>query len=251
MRPLFVSTLMATGLMVSMTFADTNMASITSFNYQYPFRSSGARESTFVKSFRIDKYPVTVQSFLNFIKSHPTYSKSRIIPLFSDSLYLSSWENDSTPPLDRLRDPITEVSLYAAKAYCNESGKRLPTTPEWEHIAKTIPLGQDSAKYQADILDWYAKPTMRGKVMGQGSLNAYGVFDLYGKIWEWTSDFNAGGPRTASADQGKADSFFCGGAGQATADGVDYATFMRFSFRSSLKPNFSVGSLGFRCAQDE
>ena len=113
----------------------------------------------------------------------------------------------------------------------------------------TIPEGLDSSAYTAAILDWYARPATPGGDREMGSINAFGVRDLHGKVWEWTSDFNAVGPVNSGFTDGKDAGFFCGGAGQATANGVDYATFMRFSFRSSLKPDFSVGSLGFRCAK--
>ncbi len=231
--------------------AGAGMAEVPGTLYRFPFRNAGVRESTMVKPFRLDRHPVTVREFLAFVRKNPEYAKSRIKPLFADSLYLNSWSADFRPPSDRIGDPVTEVSWFAAKAYCAEAGKRLPSTPEWEAAATAVPAGMDSSGYVSGILDWYAKPDSHGKFIGKGSLNAYGIHDLHGKIWEWTSDFNAGGPSRSGANQGKADAFFCGGAGQATADGVDYATFMRFSFRSSLKPVFSVGSLGFRCAQGD
>lgn len=236
-------------LCMAISPVSADMAEVPGGIYRFPFPNSGVRESTFVKSFRLDKRPVTVAEFLAFVRNNHDYSKTRIKPLFADSLYLFSWTDDFHPPLDRTHDPVTEVSWFAAKAYCVEVGKRLPSTSEWERVAMTIPEGQDSINYVGNILNWYAKPTDHGKVTGDGSVNAFGIRDLHGKVWEWTSDYNSSGPQKSGAKDDKSGSFFCGGAGQATATGVAYPTFMRYSFRSSLKPNFSVGSLGFRCAQ--
>lgn len=225
------------------------MSTIPAGIFHFPFRTKGLRDSVYLQSFELDQHPVNTEQFLNFLTHHPEFSKTKIKPLFADSQYLSSLSSQPVPTIENKNNPITEVSWYVAKAYCEANGKRLPSTAEWEKVATTIPQGKDSASYYATILDWYARPTLQHKALGTGSANAYGVFDLHGKVWEWTSDFNTSGPITAASKEGKSGSFFCGGAGEATADGVDYATFMRYSFRSSLQPHFSVSSLGFRCAQ--
>jgi formylglycine-generating enzyme required for sulfatase activity len=43
---------------------------------------------------------------------------------------------------------------------------------------------------------------------------------------------------------------FCGAASQGATDRTDYAAFMRYAFRSSLKPDYTIHNLGFRCAKD-
>lgn len=45
-------------------------------------------------------------------------------------------------------------------------------------------------------------------------------------------------------------SMFCGSGAVGAADPSDYAAFMRFGFRSSLKGNFTVANLGFRCVKE-
>lgn len=215
--------------------------------YRNPFRPApakdGARDSVEIPAFRLDERAVTVAEFLAFVSAHPEWTKSRARAPFADSLYLSSWRGDREPPPERLAEPVTEVSWFAAKAYCDAAGGRLPATDEWERVATTLPPGQDSAARVHRLLDWYGQPASIRTAASPGSRDAFGIRDLYGRVWEWTSDFNATRPGS------DADKAFCGAAGQATARGADYATYMRFSFRSSLKPDYAIGSLGFRCAE--
>ena len=74
------------------------------------------------------------------------------------------------------------------------------------------------------------------------------MFDL---VWEWTDDFNSimttSDSRTAEFDD---KGLFCASAATSTTDVLNYASFMRYAFRSSLKANYTVGNLGFRCAKD-
>lgn len=215
--------------------------------YRNPFRpgadSGLSARGDKVPAFRLDERAVTTAEFLAFVKSHPEWAKSAAGPPFADSLYLSSWRGDREPPPERLAEPVTEVSWFASEAYCESAGGRLPTTDEWERAAAAVPPGQDSAARTQRILDWYARPAAAEPAAVRGSRDAFGLRDLHGRVWEWTSDFNATRP---GADADKA---FCGGGGQASARGADYAAYMRYAFRSSLRPDFAVSSLGFRCAE--
>lgn len=81
--------------------------------------------------------------------------------------------------------------------------------------------------------------------------NYYGLYDLYGMVWEWTEDFNSvmisGESR---GDSSQNESLFCSGAALTTSDLTNYAAFMRYAMRGSLKADYSVNNLGFRCAKD-
>jgi formylglycine-generating enzyme required for sulfatase activity len=44
--------------------------------------------------------------------------------------------------------------------------------------------------------------------------------------------------------------FYCAAGSAGTANKADYAAYMRYAFRESLQATYTVGSLGFRCAQD-
>ena len=51
-------------------------------------------------------------------------------------------------------------------------------------------------------------------------------------------------------DTGLERRLFCGAGSIGSADSKDYASFMRFAFRSSLKAAYTTKNLGFRCADD-
>ena len=51
-------------------------------------------------------------------------------------------------------------------------------------------------------------------------------------------------------DSGLNRGLFCGAGAVGSADVADYAAFMRFAFRGSLRGSYCVRNLGFRCASD-
>ena len=209
-----------------------------------------------VTPFYIDKYPVTNAQFLEFVKANPKWRKSSVKKLFADRNYLSNWNNDlefgkNTPP----NSPVTNISWFAAKAYCEYYGKRLPSVAEWELVAKASAVSPDGSKdqnYVKKILEWYSQPMQEViPAIGQHEKNYWGVYDMHDLVWEWTSDFFSSLVTGESrGDSGLERNLFCGSGSVNASDFKNYPAFMRFAFRSSLKANYTTNNLGFRCAKD-
>jgi formylglycine-generating enzyme required for sulfatase activity len=228
------------------------MSAVPAGTWRNPFPGKVAEPPVRVAPFRMDIRPVTVSEFHSFLRAHPEWGKGRVRRLFADSGYLASWPGDGSLPAGQSNRAVTQVSWYAAKAYCADRGKRLPSTMEWERAALEVPPGLDSAAYAARSLEWYGKPAGSDSAPGAlaGRRHAFGLQDLLGTVWEWTTDFNALGPVDRGEASAKDDSFFCGGAAGSALPGTAYAVFMRYAFRGSLKPDFTLPTLGFRCARD-
>jgi formylglycine-generating enzyme required for sulfatase activity len=209
-----------------------------------------------VESFRIFETAVTNREYLDFVLSHAKWQRSKVKRLFADDKYLSKWKSDSDFGDQVLADaPVVHVSWSAAQAYCEAQNLRLPTLDEWEYIAQFGP-NQASGKEagEADpkeiILSWYSKPNPeRVPAVRSTFKNKFGAWDVHGLIWEWVYDFNSAFVTGESrGDTSLEKSMFCGAGSVGAADPTNYAAFMRFSFRSSLKGNYTVANLGFRCA---
>ncbi len=213
--------------------------------YVPAFRDSG-ESNVPIGPLRVDETPVTNREFLAFIKKNPSFSKSKIPSLFADANYLAHWEGDLTFAGDEKDFPVTRVSWFAARRYCESQGKRLPTIAEWEVLSDA-----QNPKLEPEILAWYANPRSKLRKVGQGAANKFGVKDAHGLIWEWVDNFAetilSGDSRGGSSTE----TLFCGGAGLKAKDRSLYATFMRFAFRSSLTAKYTSANLGFRCVRDE
>ena len=105
----------------------------------------------------------------------------------------------------RERHPVTHVSYADAEAYAAWKGKELPTEAEWEFAARgglegmTYVWGDEFAPkgkmlantwqgefpWQNLTLDGYE----RTSPVGAFPPNGYGLHDMAGNVWEWTSDF--------------------------------------------------------------
>jgi formylglycine-generating enzyme required for sulfatase activity len=124
----------------------------------------------------------------------------------------ANWKNPSGPGSDikdKMNLPVVHIAYEDALAYCKWSGKRLPTEAEWEFAARNCL----SKKRYA----WGDELRPDGKIMAntwQGVFpdkdkaedgfagvapvkkfepNCYGLYDMIGNVWEWTSDwFDAG-----------------------------------------------------------
>ncbi len=212
----------------------------------------GKKRDVTVNGFLIDEAAVTNREFQLFVKKVPSWQKTKTPLLFADTNYLKSWNwptGTNDPSLDS--SPVVNVSWFAAKAYCEWSNKRLPTVDEWEYLAQFGPVDKKHDPKDV-ILEWYSKPTPAKLPHVKSTFkNKFGVWDVHGLIWEWTYDFNTAFVTGESrGDSAIEKSMFCGGGAAGSPNPSDYAAFMRFGFRSSLKGNYTVENLGFRCAKD-
>lgn len=202
-----------------------------------------------VAAFMMDETPVTRREFQAFVLQNPQWQRSKVKTLFAEDTYLSDWTSDSEIGVEQNPEsPIRFVSWFAARAYCESQGKRLPTLAEWERAAMAF---KDFKKFKAKILEWYGEPTpAKIPPVGSGFANVYGVKDLHGLVWEWIEDFNSNLVTGESRGDGSLErAAYCGAGAIGAADFEDYAAFMRFGFRSSLRGGFSVANLGFRCVR--
>lgn len=216
-----------------------------------------------VGAFALDREPATAGEYLDFVRAHPEWRRSRVRPVFAERGYLADWRGDLEPggPGDAaaLRRPVTGVSWFAARAYCAARGKRLPTVDEWEYAAAASETRRDAARepgFVARLLGLYFRRAARAlPAVGGGFRNAYGVRDLHELTWEWTLDFNGvlvsddsreAGSGVAARDH----DLFCAGAAIGAAEPGNYPAFMRYALRAGLTGRSTVRTLGVRCAAD-
>ena len=153
--------------------------------------------------------------------------------------------------------PVTLVSWFGARAYCNYYGWRLPTEIEWEKAARGVdgrpfPWGDGIQRQNANYYsshDIFEKTfsgaggtTPVGFYNGEiysgfqtlDSPSPYGLYDMAGNVWQWTGD--------VYTDQHYR--YMRGGSYQ------NYAYNLRVWTRNSAGPTYTSPSVGFRCARD-
>lgn len=244
------------GVEAASVVATTDAVSIPAGRYSPLLINTGEPAVIDVPAFALDRFPVTNAEFLAFVRENPKWRRSQVSRLFADSSYLETWYSDlelgPNAPADA---PVVRVSWFAARAYARWHGKRLPSTAEWERAAAagyTVEDGKNDAAFITDLYAWLSKPTPATFPSVQSAkANLFGVRGLHGLVWEWVDDFNTAMVTGESrADTGLERNLFCGAGGASSRDTSDYAAFMRFALRSSLKANNTTSSLGFRCAAD-
>ena len=154
-----------------------------------------------IDAFYMDRYEVTNAQYKQFVDANPQWQKDRIDRALHDGSYLALW-NGNDYPSGRANYPVVYVSWYAAVAYAQWAGKRLPTEAEWEYAArgglsgKKYPWGNDLDSSKANY-DYNASDMTP---VGTYLPNGYGLYDMAGNVWEWcldeyNADFYARSPR--------------------------------------------------------
>ncbi|MCT9819225.1 formylglycine-generating enzyme family protein [Microbacterium sp. W1N] len=178
---------------------------------------------------------------------------------------------------DRLTHPVVHVAFEDAEAYAAWAGKRLPTETEHEYAARgglvgarfawgdeAYPDGVPQAnswigRFPYDNRGWGGTAPV-----GSYAPNGYGLYDMTGNVWEWTTDFYAprhvrpsdrpvdagtrtnllgspaGGPTTARRVL-KGGSHLCSPA---------YCLRFRPAARSPQSEDTGMSHVGFRCVAD-
>jgi formylglycine-generating enzyme required for sulfatase activity len=157
---------------------------------QYSWENSPRRQHKAVvqiKSFYIDRYPVTNGEFKKFLDANHYHPKD-------DHNFLKDWKNGRYPH-GWANKPVTWVSLDDARAYAAWAGKRLPHEWEWQYAAQ----GTDGRVYPwGSRMDAGAVPVPeKGRnLRGPDDVTAhsrgaspFGVEDLVGNVWQWTDEY--------------------------------------------------------------
>jgi sulfatase modifying factor 1 len=207
-----------------------------------------------VDGFSMRVLPVTQGEFRAFVVKQPQWQRERIARTFADKGYLNDWPASQMPAKGSAsRQPVVNVSWFAAQAFCEAEGGRLPTWQEWEYVAAADATRTDARAdptWRAAILNWYARPASSGLADVGGEANVYGVRDMHGLIWEWVDDFNALLVSPDSRSRDDPDKLqFCGAGAISLQQRENYAVLMRIALLSSLGAADSTSSLGFRCVR--
>jgi len=205
----------------------------------------GPQHSVSLDAFSIDIYEVTNLQYKRFIDATKRKSPDHF--------------RNRTYPNGKADHPVTYVTWYDAEAYCAWAGKRLPTDQEWEKVARgtkgqEFPWGDkfDTAK---------ANMPLRWEKLGQsgdttpvgafeGGVSPYGVYDMTGNVWEWTSSWYEAYPgnTVASENYGQRYKTLKGGSWFDCSFykcGISAPVYNRAFFAQRTKND----SFGFRCAK--
>lgn len=242
---------------VSHAGSDSNAtwASVHGGSFESVLPPAPGTKQAVVKDFRLDRTPVTNAQFALFLRSHPEWRRDRVARVFADDQYLRDWETALAPGSDRLRRPVVQVSWFAASAYCEARGARLPTWYEWEYAAAasgTLKDARNDPSWRQQILSWYSR-SGRGPLpeVGLTPENIYGVHDMHGVVWEWVEDLSGMLVSSDNREQGDPDLMrFCGEGALTMEQKENYATLMRIAMLSSMKASYTSATMGFRCAMD-
>jgi formylglycine-generating enzyme required for sulfatase activity len=157
---------------------------------QYPWEGTPRRfhdHTLEIKTFFIDKYPVTNAQFKKFLDATHYAPRDKIN-------FLRDWQNGAYPTGWDSR-PVTWVSLEDARAYAHWAGKRLPHEWEWQFAAQ----GTDERQFPwgNQWLPANVPTPVTGRTMsGPDPVDAHpegasplGVMDLVGNVWQWTDEY--------------------------------------------------------------
>jgi len=200
--------------------------------------------------FLIAPKELTQREFEAVMGYNPSLHKGADLPVET----VSWWEAIRYCNLRSLRENVEPC--YNLETGCCEiarNGYRLPTDAEWTHAAGTIPdpkgngeaanLGSSDTKNVARLRE--ELQTSGTKPVGSYSPNQFGLFDMFGNVWEWTSDYfnpevtpqasyNPAGPLRGLSRIVRGGSFI--------STTSDWAR----GYRSSIEPGYKSRFTGFR-----
>ena len=135
----------------------------------------------YLDAFYMDIHEVTNVQYKKFVDANPEWGKMYRYSKYRDNHYLKHWHGNSYPR-GKGNHPVVNVSWYAAMAYAEWAGKRLPTEAEWEKAARGGLAGQKFLRGISQSNRGIGTP------MGIYEPNPYGLYGMADWVWEWCLD---------------------------------------------------------------
>jgi formylglycine-generating enzyme len=180
----------------------------------------------------------------------------------------ASWRHPFGPDsevADRPEHPVVQVAYADAVAYAQWAGRRLPSEAEWEYAARagsdaTYPWGDEAAP--ADVLmanTWQGRFPYRNdgalgwvgtSPVGTFPANGFGLVDMIGNVWEWTTTEFTGQVANACClptDDPDVSQALKGGSHLCAPE---YCHRYRPTARSPQSRDTATTHIGFRCASE-
>lgn len=152
--------------------------------------------------FWMDTIEVTNAMYALFLNARGNQEEAGATWLDTGSLYVRIHQQNGEWVADAgyADHPVTQVSWYGARAYCEWAGGRLPTEAEWEYAArgglagKDYPWGDESPTCKSGAENGAQYGPCSGKPVPVMTFapNGYGLYDMAGNVWEWGADWYDG-----------------------------------------------------------
>jgi len=214
-----------------------------------------------VVAFEMMKYEVTNDAFVDFI--NVSGYKTTVERGSNAFVWTDKWRVDSKASYLNPRGahtsistlgshPVTQISAKDAQAYCMYQGARLPTEIEWEFAARgddgrrypwgnTKPFQNESSPFANYGTDGCCAPSDVDGFLYTAPVGSYpkgaspfGVLDMAGNVWEWTSTLFPGDPsEQVIRGGGWGNNPYC----------------LRVSYRHGNPPDIGLDMVGFRCVR--
>lgn len=177
--------------------------------------------STTMEGFCIDKYPVTNQDFMHFVRTTGYPAPSH-------------WPGGNCPE-HLMSHPVTNIHYTDAESFAEWVGKRLPTQWEWEKAARgtdgrEFPWGDEFDPQKCNTRESACNQTTPVDNYPNGR-SPYGCWDMAGNVWEWT--LTPEGQDKIPLLQG--------------GSYMDYQYQARSSYRALKREQITYETIGFRC----
>ena len=203
----------------------------------------------YLNAFYMDVHEVTNAQYKKFVDANPEWEKMYRYSKYRDNHYLKDWHGNSYPR-GKGNHPVVYVSWYAAVAYAEWAGKRLPTEAEWEKAARGGLAGQKFLRGISQSSRGIGTP------VGIYAPNPYGLYGMMDELWEWCLDeydryFYENSPRenpiTKKNNVQSKDGWINLTGHRVCRRGSWYPGYVRVSDRSHTYPQLADYYLGFRC----